>query len=125
MTHDEIMALSPEDLCREVAEKVMGWHLGRLGTSPTLWLEDDGENWRHTAPWRPDRDPRCWWQVWEKLSEMGFSPTMFDRTSMLPTAYRIALHANHEVIPPSCVLGDTPGIAVCRASLMAIQHKEN
>ena len=115
LTHDEINALTPDELCREVAVRVMGWRLVRDGAD---WEDEKGKHPYFPFQWRPDRDPRCWMEVLKRLVSNGHQVQLdLDRRRYLMSICHIwsppTLHQTAE-------MDAEPGIAVCRASLMAV-----
>jgi len=119
----------PNEIDREIAEKVMGWLLEIDGEAGRDWWRDKSgyKQWEYT--WHPSTDIAQAFQVVEKMREQDYWFSIVYKTEMSRDGER--------ELPPAwwarfrCVQGgtrpdgydhaDTPEMAICKAALRAVE----
>lgn len=105
--------MTDEELTRQVAEEVMGW---------------DAEPY---VGWYPLTDPRHWWQVVERMRELGFGLSVEGRKSHYEAAFYkfhseedIWVYPKNHPSSPSEIRHINLGRAICEAARAAVRRKK-
>lgn len=130
MTEEEIYVLTEDELDREVAERVMGWHkihqnvssiaIQVDGAESSYWADTDGRRTARSS-WRPSRDMNDAIMVMRFLQASEVRPLYlnFLWDSREVTEEFNKAHRNSVNLFGLIAHGETEGIAICRAALLA------
>lgn len=127
------------EIDREIAEKVMGWKLGKPewchgpmmhgGSFIRFWLDKDGQYAKHGATifseqWNPSTDIFAAWQVVEKMREKGrhFLFMMSHESGLSIASFYLGPHDRNDLSATEEF--DKASLAICRAALKAVENKQ-
>ena len=119
MNYDEMEAGTEMD--RLIAEKVMGWQMGLGPATVTKWWRRPGAEppkqfARPVTAWVPSSDIANAWEVVAHLRNSHWIDIQDMRAH-----YDVTIRRSVDERNPSCAVGDTAPLAICRAALKAVQ----
>ena len=104
---------------REVAERVMGWHLEfREGLGRIAWSSPDNSYEAYPDDWLPSTDIKAAFQVVEKMGEKGWKLGI---KPFVVSGYSVFFRRESELVSSTCAkLSELPE-AICKAAIAALQ----
>lgn len=122
--------MTDEELIRQVALEVMGWHL-----SSDLWVNSKGER-QAQAIWKPEDYCDCgtfnpltnanhWMQVVERMRELGYWIKISNNIYRHPDIWKVWVNKETpETFQDWTATNATIGHAVCEAALKAMKEEK-